>query len=447
LFLSGSQKPDESVIYAGSLDSAEATRVLAAHSNAVYAEPGYLLYHRGGTLFAQPFNARSLALSGEPIRVAEGLPNSTGGAAAFAASSTGILVFRNDPASQSPTAATPTVAAVPNAPLIWVDRSGRKVEDVGQVSAWGGVDLAADGRRSAVHRHDPGGGDLWIFETGVTEPSRFTFDATHDNSMPVWSPDGTRIAFASMRNGKWGLYLKQSDNTRTEELLIEIDLPAAPMGWSPDGALLVYTTRDSRTAGDIWAVPLTGEKKPRPILQTPFDERNPQVSPDGAWIAYSSNESGRSEIYIRSFPEGPAKIQVSVNGGLFPRWRRDGGELYFLNLLSLGNMMASQIRASGSSIQRTVPTVLFQSAFVNGTHAGGPYHAYAVAANGQRFLIPQFDTLNSLFSSGVVGRGRGATMTALLPSLIADRHSTGAASTSSAPITVVLYWMPAPGTQ
>jgi hypothetical protein len=203
---------------------------------------------------------------------------------------------------------------------------------------------------------------------------------------------------------------------------------------------LLYTTREARTAGDIWALPLSGEKKPVPILQTPFDERNPQVSPNGAWIAYSSNESGRSEIYLKSFPAGAAKIQVSVNGGVFPRWRSDGNELYFLNLLSLGNMMASEIRASGSSIQRSVPAVLFQSVFVNGAHAGGPYHAYAVAAKGQRFLIPQFETLNALYAAGAVARGRGATLAALLPSLVADRHSTGAVSGSSVPITVILNW-------
>jgi Tol biopolymer transport system component len=163
-----------------------------------------------------------------------------------------------------------------------VDRSGRKAENVGEISAWAGVDLAPDGRRSALHRHDQGGGDIWIFENGVAAPSRFTFDATQDNSMPVWSPDGTRIAFASRRNGKWGLYLKQSDNTRDEELLIESDLPATPMSWSPDGAILVYTTREARTAGDIWAVRMSGEKKPIPILQTPFDERN-LLNPERSW--------------------------------------------------------------------------------------------------------------------------------------------------------------------
>src|SRR5262249_22231461 len=160
------------------------------------------------------------------------------------------------------------------------------------------------------------------------------------------------------------------------------------------------------------------------------DERHPQVSPDGKWIAYSSNESGRSEIYIKSFPEGPAKIQVSVNGGLFPRWRKDGKELYFMSLISLGNLLASDIRVTGSSIQSAVPHVLFQPLFVNGTHTGGPSHASSVSPNGQRFLIPQFETPQALFASGSVGRGRGATLNTVFPSVFADRHAASAPTAS-----------------
>jgi Tol biopolymer transport system component len=440
LFLSSSDKPENSAIFAGSIDSADATRLVAAQSNAVYAEPGYLLYHQRGTLYAQAFNAKSLSLSGEPLRVAEGLPYGKGGAAAFAASQTGVLIYRNNPPSSISAGGSTVGALLPRTPLIWVDRSGRKAEETGEASSWAGVDLSPDGRRSAVHRHDAEGGDVWLFETGVTAPSKFTFNAAQDNSSPVWSPDGTHIAFGSKRGGKSGLYLKLSDNTRNEELLIESDAAAAPMAWSPDGKLLVYSTQDPKTAGDIWALPIADTKKPIAILQTSADERNPQVSPDGKWIAYSSNESGRTEIYIKSFPEGPAKIQVSVDGGVFPRWRRDGKELYFLNPLSLGNMMATEIRVSGSSVQRSVPQALFPTQFVSGIHPGGLYHAYAVSGNGQRFLINQFDTPRALFENGAVARGRGATLTTLLPSIIADRHSTGSSALGSAPITVVMHW-------
>jgi Tol biopolymer transport system component len=427
-------------IYAGSLDSKQTVRLITAQSNAVYADPGYLLYHREGTLYAQPFNSKKLALTGEAIRIADKIPYGKAGAAAFAASQTGFLIYRNipqSPAGPGGSGATSTIAA---APLLWIDRSGTKVEQAGAVSPWAGLDLSPDGKRAAVHRHDADGGDVWIFETGKDTPSKFTFDGAQDNSMPVWSPDGTRIAFGSRRNGKWGLYLKLADNTRNEELLMESEIPTVPMSWSPDGKLLVYWASDPKTAGDVWALPLT-EKKPMPVLQNVADERNPQVSPDGKWVAYSSNETGRSEIYIKAFPEGPAKIQVSVNGGLFPRWRHDGKELFFLNLVSLGSMMASDIRTVGSSIQREVPRLLFQSVFVSSPHAGGQYHAYAVSPNGQRFLIPQFESPQALFTAGTIGRGRGATLTAILPSIVGDRHAaTAPTSSSSAPITVVLNW-------
>ena len=258
--------------------------------------------------------------------------------------------------------------------------------------------------------------------------------------MPIWSPDGRRLAFGSRRNGKWALYVKVADNTRTEELVLESDRPAMAMSWSGDR--LVYWISDPKTSGDIWSVPVTeaGEKKPVPVLQTPADERNPQVSPDGKWIAYSSNETGRSEIYIRPFPEGPGKIQVSVNGGVFPRWRGDGKELFFLNLVSVGAMMASDIKIAGSSIQRDVPHLLFQSSFLSVAHPAGHYHAYAVSANGQQFLIPQFESIAVAFGRGR-GSGRNAAIAAALSTVMADRHgATGAAASSATPIVAVIDW-------
>ena len=453
---SGSAKGAEAAIYAGALDSPDATRLVTAQSNAAYVEPGYLLFHREGTLYAQPFNASKLAFGGAAVRIADKIPYGPTGAAAFAASNTGVLIFRNDPQSQSAQGTATSDTGPRSVPLLWVNPSGvgsgggrrgtggrgSSGEQAGASAGWAGVDLAPDGKRAAVHRHDADGGDIWIFEAGNPTPSRFTFEATQDNSSPVWSPDGARIAFGSMRNGKWGLYVKLANNTGAEQLVIESELPTMPMSWSGDR--LVYWSRDPKTAGDVWSVSLTGDKKPVPILQTQADERNPQVSPDGKWIAYSSNETGRSEIYVRPFPEGPGKIMVSVNGGVFPRWRRDGKQLYFLNLVSLGAMMASDIRVAGSSVQRDVPGLVFQSLYLNGNHSGGQYHAYAVSADGQRFLIPQYETLQGVTN---VGTGGAATINAaivtVLTDVAADRRS-GATSPSgnysTAPITVVLDW-------
>jgi eukaryotic-like serine/threonine-protein kinase len=444
LFLSVPAQASSAAIYAGSLDSSDATRLVAAQSNAVYAEPGYLLYHREGTLYAQPFNPGKPALAGDAIRLADKLTYDAAGAAAFSASRTGILIYRNTP---PPTAQTASGGApsggVYNLPLARVDRSGKKADPLAEPAGWAGVDISPNGKRIAAHRHDADGGDVWIFEPGQSTPAKFTFDATQDNSAPVWTPDGTSMAFGSHRNGKWGIYLKVADSSRNEEPLTESDAPLVPMTWSPDGQTLVYWTSAPKTQGDVWGLPMKGEKKPFPILSSPADERHPQISPDGKWIAYSSNETGRSEIYVQPFPQG-AKIQISVNGGVFPRWGRGGKELYFMNLVSAGNLMVSTIRVTGAAIQRDDPKVLFQTGYFTSLHTGGHYHAYAVSSDGQRFLIPQIDNPGVVFTGR--GRGLGINPGTVLASVRADRHATtSSASSQAASINVVLNWTTALG--
>jgi Tol biopolymer transport system component len=441
LYLSGTPGKD-AAIYGGELDSTSAVRVVETNSNPVYAAPGYLLYHREGTLYAQPFKASSLSLSGEPIRIADKIPFSETGAGAFAASQTGILIFRNTP-PPPPVVGGRGAATVGEAPLVWVDGSGKTIQRLGEEAAWLGVDLAPDGKRAAVHRHDGEGGDVWIFEPGLANPTKLTFDASQDNSSPIWSPDG-KIAFGSRRSGKWGLYMKLADNTGGEKLLQESESPIVPMSWSRDGKVLVYTTSGSKTAGDIWTLSLTGEKaEAAPFLQSTADERNPQLSPDGRWIAYSSNSSSRSEIYIRPFPSGPGLIQVSVNGGVFPRWRGDGKALYFMSLVSLGNLMVVDLNVRGAEIAKAAdPSVVFQTGFLDSAHTGGNSHAYAVAANGQRFLLSHIENAETSTSFRV---GRGNTIPPAIQRAIVtayiDRHAAQSAAVSStAPINVVLNW-------
>lgn len=441
LYLSLGADDKQGAVRVGTLDSAESTLLVAVRSSADYVAPGYVLYHRDGALYAQPFDPRRLRLGGEAVRIADGLPSSPLGRGAFAASDTGVLIYRNDPhPSDGDQNVQSTSGEEP--PLSWIDRKGR-LEHFSAAGRWIGVDLSPDGRRIVAHRHETGGGDLWIFEAGQSTPSRFTFDASQDNATPIWSPDGARIAFSSHRTSKWGLYVKAADNTREEDLVLETDLPVAPMSWSPDGTRLVYRTSDPRTGGDIWMVPVQGEHTPIALLRTPADERSAQVSPDGRWMAYSSNESGRTEVYVKPFPQGPGRIQVSVNGGLYPRWRKDGREIYFMNLLSLGSMMASTIRVTGSAIERDAPVRLFQTAFVSQYHANGQSHAYGVAADGEHFLIPQVDTPNAAFGQAT---GINAAIGSILSSVIADRHAGSNSSIDShLPITVVLDWTAALG--
>jgi Tol biopolymer transport system component len=438
LFLSVPSQASSVAIYAGSLDSSDATRLVAAQSNAVYAEPGYLLYHREGTLYAQPFNPSKLAISGDPVRLADKLPYDASGAAAFSASRTGILIYRNNPPPTAQTGSGAAPSGIYNLPLTWVDRSGKKLDSLADRAGWAGVDLSPNGKRVATHRHDADGGDVWIFEPGQTMPAKFTFDAAQDNSAPIWSPDGTRVAFASHRNDKWGIYLKLADSTKNEEPLMESDAPIVPMTWTPDGQTLVYWTSVAKTQGDVWGLPMTGEKKPFRILSSPADERHPQISPNGKWIAYSSSETGRSEIYVQPYPQG-AKIQISSNGGIYPRWGRGGQELYFMNLISAGNLMVSNIRITGAAIQRDDPKVLFQTGYFTSPHPGGQYHAYGVSPDGQRFLIPQIDNPVAVFTGR--GRGLGINTPAVMAALFADRHATTSVAVGQgASINVVLNW-------
>ena len=161
-----------------------------------------------------------------------------------------------------------------------------------------------------------------------------------------------------------------------------------PMSWSSDGKYIVYWVYDPKTNSDAWAIPLTGDRRPFPILQTPFNEQWPEISPDGKWIAYTSDETGPLEIYVRPFPNGAGKWQISTNGGIFPRWRRDGKELFYLSNANAGSVMAAEIRVDGSSFDAASPRALFNSGYVNFNHATN-YHVFGVSADGQRFLIPR----------------------------------------------------------
>ena len=390
--------PENSGVFAGTLDSNESKRLLAADTKGLYSAPGYLLFMRQGILLRQSFDPKKLELSGDPTPVAEEVGGGSGqDVGAFSVSENGVLTYRNGPRTTG------------NVQLAWFDRAGKPVETSGTPGPYRGVDVSPDGTRIAVHRHDGNGGDIWLFESARRGTMlRFTFDASQDNSMPIWSPDGSRIVFGSLRNGKWGLYQKPANGTGREELLVESDSPKMPMSWSPDGKFIVYWVNDPKTGSDVWVLPLAGDRKPVPFLQSPFSETWPQISPDGKWIAYTSNETGRNEIYVRPFPTGEGKWQISTNGGTFSRWRGDSKELFYMGVASLGKMISVKVNPAGPTFEYGDPVELFDSGYVNFTH-GLNYHTYAVSPDGQRFLIPR-------------------------------PESTGTGDAASAPITVVLNW-------
>jgi dipeptidyl aminopeptidase/acylaminoacyl peptidase len=186
------------------------------------------------------------------------------------------------------------------------------------------------------------------------------------------------------------LYQKLSNGASDDELLLETKLvAAAPMSWSPDGRFLVYWLAEPKTANDLWVLPLTGDRKPVPFAQSPFTESYGQISPDGRWIAYQSNDTGRPEVYVRPFPSGPGRWQISASGGFYPRWRRDGRELLYMGGASRGKLMAVAVDGAGSTFKAGIPQPLFDTAYMNQNNGGVTYHPYAVSADGQHFLIPQ----------------------------------------------------------
>jgi Tol biopolymer transport system component len=360
-------------VYVSALDSSESKRLLSADSQALYSPTGDLLFVRQGTLLRQAFNVKTLDVTGDPIPVAEHVAVNNY-FASFSVSDNGVLVYKTGGSSEE-------------VMLAWVDRSGNLIENVGTARGeYRGVDLDPDGKRIAVHRHEGNGGDVWIFETSHGPMSKLTFSALRDNSSPVWSPDGSHIAFGAQQNGKWQIFQIPALGGKEELLLDDQDRNVAPMAWSPDSKSLVLRVVDPKTQGDEYIFSFE-DKKLTPLLNGPLNELWPQISPNGKWIAYTSNETGRYEIYIRPFPSGEGKHQLSVNGGFAPRWTRDGKELFFLG--PGGARMASVKMNAASGTNSQPPVELFSTGYVNFPHGGGSFLPYAVSPDGQRFLIPR----------------------------------------------------------
>jgi Tol biopolymer transport system component len=287
------------------------------------------------------------------------------------------------------------------------------LETPGPFGAYRGFDVSPDGKRIAVHKHDSNSGDIFVIEPRGSV-TRLTFDASRHNSSPVWSPDGKWIVYSSLQKGKWGLYRTLSDASGMEELLYDSELPKGPLSWSPDGKRLVFWVKDTKTGGDIWVLPMDGEKKPEPLIATMFNETHAQVSPDGKWIAYTSNSTGRNEIYVQPFPSGTGRWQISNKGGDWPRWRRDSKELFYHSIatnldtpavvgaFANGPILSAQISASGATLEPGSPREVLRVTALNIPHNGGDYQTWDVSADGERFLYLQFVN-NAVGTAGAVG--------------------------------------------
>ena len=378
LYFIRARAAEHSGVYLGAVDaradSKDRRRLLGADSHAEYAPPldgrlGHLLFVRESTLMAQPFDARKLQLGGEPFPVAERV-RAFVGHGSFSVSDTGVLAWREG-------------ASGLRAQLTWFDREGKKLATAGKPGYYNNVALSPDGRQAAAE-HSPGAdrnSDIWLFDLIRDIPSRFTFHAAIDR-LPVWSPDGGRIVFGSGRDGPLNLYEKTSNGVGNETALLQSNTAKYPHDWSRDGRFLVYSNQDPKTRLDLWVLPMTGDRKPAPYLQTEFDETQGQFSPDGKWMAYVSTESGVPQVYVQPFPAAGGKRQISSEGGFHPRWRGDGKELFFLAPGAV--LMSAEIRAA-PKFESSVPKRLFQTQMFGVQTL--TFHRYAVAPDGKRFLM------------------------------------------------------------
>jgi serine/threonine protein kinase len=357
-------------LYVGSLDGSMPKWLTDANVAGLVVLPGVLLYRQQDGLFSQPFDLRKRELSGRALSVATQIPFDNN-APAFAATA-GIVAYRTGLAGANR--------------LIWFDRSGKALNAISDRNLQLNVQLSPNGKRVAVQRQLNGNAKVWLLDAVSGAPTRFTFDAGKD-SFPVWSPDSSRMFFASDRTGTWNIYEKPTASTGPEQVLIESGETKVPVDFSLDGRFLLYRVTDPKTNFDLWVRPMSGGEKPFPLVKTVSDETNGQFSPDGRWVAYDSNASGRSEIYVQPFPPTGGQFQISFEGGAQPRWNTNGKEIFFISLDS--KMMAAPVDLSGDgkSLESRTPVALFPVRIAFGPVAVALNQQYAVSPDGQRFLI------------------------------------------------------------
>ena len=369
-------------IFVGSLDSNERRLLFDCESRAIVASAdntsvdgrSSVLFIRDRTLMAQSFDQRNLKLSGEAYPVAEDIElygeSGPTGYGAFSVSADGILAYRAG------------VSSIVQ--FAWVDRANKQLTPVGVPALYAEPCLSPDEKRIVFDKAEPQpkSGDIWLLDLSRGTTTRFTFNPSQD-ICPLWSPDGTHIVFSSNRNGQQDLYQKNSTGTGSEEPLLHTGVDVYADDWSLDGRYILYESNDPKTKFDLWLLPMTGERKPYPFLQTEFNETHSQVSPDRRWVAYVSDESGRPEVYVQSFAASGGKWQISTGGGDQPKWRRDGKELFYLS--SAKKLMSVSV-TSGAAFEAGIPVELFE-VFVPAKSMTGDRNDYVVADNGRKFLV------------------------------------------------------------
>jgi serine/threonine protein kinase/Tol biopolymer transport system component len=371
-----SVRRSDSVILVGALDGSERRHLFSSQFGVAYVAGHLLSLATNNVLSAQAFDITTRALVGEPTAIAQGVGGSTANYGSFSASEAGLLAFAPDMDADMQ--------------LAWFNRDGRLIATVGPSRDSADVQLLPDGRSALVTLADAKAGtaNIWSIDTTTGAASSLTFD-TSVAAQPVVTPDGREIVFRSNRSIPAALFRRLASGAGRDELLLEAaDVGGKeasnlfPTDWSPDGRYLLFHTSAAETGYDIWTLPMTGDRKPRPFVRTRGADLHARFSPDGRWVAYSSAETGRHQVYVQPFSGGEGRWQVSTDGGSEPRWRGDGRELFFLG--ADGRLMAVPVTTGGAFGHGTAHPLFATriSDFAN------PYRtSYAVSPDGQRFLI------------------------------------------------------------
>ena len=380
IYFGRGENRDAQGIYVASLDGMEPKLILPATVLARYTPTGdgsgKLLFVRDGTLMSQAFDASKFEISGDAIPIVEGViafPSEVGPTAyaAFSISDNGTLIYR--------------IGNRQETQLTWFDRAGKSEEKLFEASVYHEPSLSPDGNKILVGRQDSGAPDLFLLDISRNSTMRLTFDPQSD-ATSVFSPDGTQIVYASNRRGPFDFYQKPANGAGTDEMILAGKSNQFPDSWSKDGKYILYEVDNGIDYKfDLFVLPMFGDRKPFPYVQTSFVESHGQFSPDGKWVAYTSDQSGRPEVYVESFPRGNGFWQISSSGGDQPQWRGDGKELYYL--APDKNIMSVSVNNS-QTVEFGRPAALFPTN-VPLTGLSDDRNSYVPRADGQKFLVLQ----------------------------------------------------------
>jgi Tol biopolymer transport system component len=370
-YVAGSQRG----LHAGSLDSSDREFLFdpdpslppgAAATPGVYAQSGHLLYVRDRVLMARPFDASSRRATGEAVKLVDTVDYDPPGEAAFAFSGS-LLVYRPRP-------------HLPVAALAWVDRAGKPMTRLAVPPGnFRQLSLDPTGRKLAVDRRDAQGvSSVWLIDLDPTHTTSARVPAAYWSGAPVWSADGGQLAYSIAADSPPNLVVRDQGGTGSERRLTRAPSIQYASDWTPDGRTIIFRGFSNDTGWDLFTVRVDADAgPPQRLLQTRANENDARLSPDGRTIAYTSDESGRGEVYLTGFPEAQGSRALSSGGGYRPMWRRDGREVYYV--ASDNRLMAADITSGSPLPSSSPPTVLFQMPLFSGLYVPSP--------DGRRFLV------------------------------------------------------------